>query len=67
MTKRKTGLDKAIDRIDANIAYHQAEIKALELARQHIVAQQEDVDRKHDADDGPVVVDRSVADQRRVS
>ena len=64
MTKRKTGLDKAIDRIDANIAHHQAEIKALELARQHLVAQQRD---KNHADDGPVVVDRSVAHQRSVS
>jgi hypothetical protein len=65
VTKRKTSLDKAIDRIDQAIAQHQAHIKALELARQHLVAQQH-VDVNH-ANDGPVVVDRSLAHQRGVS
>jgi hypothetical protein len=39
MTKRKTYLDKAIDTIDQQIAEHRAAIKALELARAHLVDQ----------------------------
>jgi prefoldin subunit 5 len=34
---RKTALDKAIENLDAKIAALHGEIKALELARQHLV------------------------------
>lgn len=37
MTKRKTAIDRAIDRVDEKIANLTAEIKALELARAHLV------------------------------
>jgi hypothetical protein len=40
MAKRKTAIDKAIENVDQKIADHHADIKALELARAHLVAQQ---------------------------
>ena len=40
MSKRKTLLDKAIEHIEQKIADHVAEIKALEFARDHLLAEQ---------------------------
>jgi hypothetical protein len=34
---RKTALDKAIENVEGKIAALQSEIKALELARQHLI------------------------------
>ena len=63
--KRKTPLDHAIADIDNKILTLEANIEAMKYARQQLVAHQR-ADRTH-ADDGPVVVDRSVAHQRGVS
>ena len=47
MTKRKTILDKAIDHIDEKIDEHRDAIKALELARVHLLAEQQQAQRGH--------------------
>ena len=47
MAKRKTNLDKAIDTIDQKIADARDTIKALELARAHLVEQQQHDQRGH--------------------
>jgi len=36
MSKRKTDLDRAIEAVDKKIADHEADIRALRLAREHL-------------------------------
>lgn len=40
MSPRKTALDRAIERVDQEIAEHEEQIKALRLARAHLVDEQ---------------------------